>query len=65
MALAPWSQRRLGHRPHAYSGFEGPWIENEWVAQAEAGAFGGCLAADFGPFVPILLPWTDLWEPTL
>ena len=59
-ALAPWAQRGK-HRPHFAAGWAGPWIENAWAALTP----GPCLAHTFGAFIPILLPWTDLWEPEM
>ena len=60
--LRPWTQ---GARPHRHSGFEGPWLENRWISHFEAEyarvrARGGRLRDVFGPWVPVLVPWTDL-----
>ena len=67
-ALAPWWGGR-GRRPHTAGGFGGPGVENVWIRHfwdAAAGRPRGrggadCLAATFGPFIPLLVPWTDVW----
>ena len=46
--------------------FEGPWIENAWIAHFEAAydgrARGTKLADFFGAFVPIFVPFVDHWS---
>ncbi len=59
-ALAPFVEGR-GFAPHEGAGYRGPWIENHWASWARSRT--GCLADSFGPYIPLILPWTDLWEP--
>ena len=47
-------------------GHSGPWIENHWIehfskAYQVRRASGGALKDIFGPYVPLLVPWNDLW----
>ena len=65
-ALKPWLQTAPGFRSHGAAGYSGPWIENVWIShfssRAEAArAAGRPLASVFGPYVPILVPFTDQW----
>jgi len=65
-ALAPWLQSAPGFRPHGAAGYGGPWLENVWIShfQAEAHAARAArkeLSAVFGPYIPILVPFTDQW----
>jgi hypothetical protein len=51
---------------HGAAGYNGPWIENVWIrnfsARAEeARTAGRPLSSVFGPYIPILVPFTDLW----
>ena len=47
---------------HKYSGLSGPWLENAWCEYALARRrAGGRLSDVFGPYVPLLVPWTDIW----
>jgi len=67
-ALRPWSQRRPKHTFHSAAGFNGPWFENDAVDWFTSEAHrvlkdGLPLSVAFGPYIPILLPWTDLWAP--
>ena len=67
-ALLPWSQVRKGHRFHWAADYQGPWLENMfadfvWSRVEDARVHGRRLSTVFGPFIPLLLPWTDLWEP--
>lgn len=60
--LSPWAQTPM----HSAAGYSGPWIENVFISRfqplAEAAvASGEPLSAVFGPYIPIFLPWTDLW----
>jgi len=61
-ALAPWSQH-AAHESHSYANATGPWIENKWIEDFEGAydASTGCLYEFFGPFVPLFVPWTDVW----
>ena len=60
-ALAPWLQST----PHKYAGHSGPWIENVWKFHFEnmllQRSNGTRLHGIFGAYVPLLIPWTDLW----
>ena len=64
LAMAPWAQH-AAHRTHTYSQFSGPWIENEWITMFEKAYDGrrqGQRLSDFfGPYIPLFVPWTDLW----
>ena len=65
-ALAPWLQSTPGFRQHGAAGYGGPWLENVWISHfqtraAAARAAGEPLAAVFGPYVPIFVPFTDQW----
>tara|TARA_B110001452_G_C15199885_1_gene416467 strand:- start:37 stop:1494 length:1458 start_codon:yes stop_codon:yes gene_type:complete len=70
--MEPFSR---GVPPHSYAGYSGPWLENRWSAHFEAEyervrARGGRLRDVFGPWVPIFLPWTDVfvkpgWRPRM
>jgi hypothetical protein len=59
-ALRRWTDKS---KPHCHARFCGPWIENHWIdrfynlTRDEA----SCLSDSFGPFVPLLIPWVDLW----
>ena len=63
-ALAPFSQYP-GFRSHVAAGCGGPWIENAFIGAFEAmwnaRPEGACLMDFFGPFIPLFVPWTDLW----
>ena len=53
-------------RPHAFGAtFSGPWVENVWIQNCSDRwsnrTQGDTLRQYFGPYIPILLPWTDLW----
>ena len=64
--LAPWAQH-AAHHPHGdkKTGFHGPWIENAWITHFEGAydrrARNATLADVFGPFVPLFVPFVDLW----
>ena len=66
MALAPWAQHEK-HVMHEAAGYQGPWIENHWISHFEklyddrAARGEACLSDLFGPFIPIFVPWVDLW----
>uniref|UniRef100_A0A7S4CF04 Exostosin GT47 domain-containing protein n=1 Tax=Eutreptiella gymnastica TaxID=73025 RepID=A0A7S4CF04_9EUGL len=62
------------HVMHGYAGYNGPWIENVWITHFWK-AYTGLtsrkmdnttrprkrLSRVFGPFVPLLIAWTDFW----
>ena len=64
--LAPWVQLAAKDHATCYHAYCGPWIENQWIgahfmSQNRSGKKSTKpLAEDFGPFIPILMPWTDL-----
>jgi hypothetical protein len=57
-ALSLWTDKS---KPHCAARFCGPWIENYWIDQFVNHTTTSCLADTFGPFVPLLIPWVDLW----
>ena len=61
-ALDPWAQKK-GHRPHRSAKYRGPWVENVWITHFERELRrrppGSPLSSVFGPFIPLLVPWTD------
>ena len=57
--LAPWVQKVAGTKT-CYKGYCGPWMENQWIETHSGKKSRKRLAEDFGPFIPILMPWTDL-----
>lgn len=56
-------ERWIGNsRPHCHSRFCGPWIENHWIINFQnLTTETSCLSESFGPFVPLFIPWVDLW----
>jgi hypothetical protein len=48
-------------RPHCAAGYCGPWLENEWISKFTPHISDACLSETFGPYIPLLIPWTDLW----
>ena len=62
--LAPWLE--FPGLKYCYQGYCGPWIENQWIStgsmsQNRSGKKSRKrLAEDFGPFIPIFMPWNDL-----
>ena len=42
---------------HCYAGFCGPWLEDLWLDR-----FGNRSIKDFGVFVPVFVPWLQLWK---
>lgn len=53
-------------QPHTAAGYSGPWIENVWISHFEnkitnTRASGGQLRSVFGAYIPLLIPWVDLW----
>ena len=65
LATKGFAQSAPGFKPHQWSGYGGPWIENAWIDHFEkkwaARTSGQTLSTFFGPFVPIFLPWVDRW----
>lgn len=41
----------------------GPWIENHWINHFNETAFDSSLRLvdTFGPYIPLLIPWVDIW----
>ena len=66
-ALRPWSQEAHGYHRHAPDPhFRGRMIENEWIQVfgrrwAAHRATGGRLRDIFGEFVPLFVPWVDVF----
>jgi hypothetical protein len=60
-ALKPWIEGQVAHC--GPKGFCGPWVENVWISDfsAKAAAETTCLSDTFGPFVPLFIPWVDLY----
>ena len=62
--LAPWLE--FPGLKYCYQGYCGPWIENQWISTGfmsrnrSGKKSRKRLAEDFGPFIPILMPWNDL-----
>ena len=64
--LAPWLE--FPGLEFCYTGYCGPWIEDKWISTGKAFMSQNRsgkksrkrLADDFGPFIPILLPWNEL-----
>lgn len=64
-SLSRWTSGNGSVPIHKAAGYGGPWIENVWVDTFSKAwddrAPGTPLSSLFGPFVPLLVPWTDLW----
>ena len=60
--LAQWSQHSE-HKYHTYAGANGPWIENVWISTFHERYSNStqCLSDIFGPFIPLFIPWADVW----
>jgi hypothetical protein len=60
--LDKWAQH-ANHKPHHAAKYEGPWIENTWIShfQKELQSKNNSLSDVFGPYIPIFIPWTDIW----
>jgi len=60
-AMAPWGPNVT--RPHCGPGHCGPWIENFFIKHFgdiwDKRAEGTRLSEFFGPYIPLLVPWTD------
>ena len=64
--LRPWSQDAPGYRQTLVGQFKGPWIENAWIDTfgrrwAHHRAQGGKLRDHFGDFIPLFVPWMDIF----
>eukprot|EP00930_Biecheleria_cincta_P059449 TRINITY_DN45184_c0_g1_i1.p1 TRINITY_DN45184_c0_g1~~TRINITY_DN45184_c0_g1_i1.p1 ORF type:complete len:563 (-),score=77.26 TRINITY_DN45184_c0_g1_i1:155-1843(-) len=53
------------HKYHCAAGYCGPWVENYWIHYFSAlwnnRGPGTRLHDIFGPYIPILVPWVDVW----
>jgi hypothetical protein len=60
--LDKWAQH-ADHKPHRAAAYKGPWIENIWIShfQKELQSKNNSLSDVFGPYIPIFIPWTDIW----
>ena len=71
--LSPWFDwdisGKLGHHPyHCAEGYCGPWLENHWIQSFFESTWENrtkdskiFLADIFGPFIPIFMPYADLF----
>ena len=61
--LRPWSQDAPGYTRTKVGTFQGPWIENVWIETFSRRweAQGGKLRDLFGDFIPLFVPWTDIF----
>eukprot|EP00964_Phaeocystis_antarctica_P019048 scaffold10504_cov67-Phaeocystis_antarctica.AAC.5 len=64
--LKPWSQDATNYTRTLAGRFKGPWIENAWIDTfsrrwGHHRAQGGKLRDLFGDFVPLFVPWTDIF----
>lgn len=70
-ALENWTRTA---QMHYAAGYGGPWIENYWMRHfkdsvislprqhnASNSSSSVCLSDTFGPFIPLLIPWVDIW----
>lgn len=60
--LQQWAQH-TDHVPFRAARYGGPWIENYWIThfQQELESKNNYLPGVFGPYIPILIPWLDVW----
>jgi hypothetical protein len=56
-ALMQATARFRAVKAHAHAGYAGPWVENVWIA-----TFAQRPLAEFYPYVPLFVPWTDVWK---
>ena len=62
--LKEWMQGP-SHQPHDAANYSGPWIENRWISHFQNQLESTNNLQDvFGPYIPILIPWTDVWVKT-
>jgi len=52
--------------PHRAAGYSGPWMENFWISEFKKKLSvnrreGKRLKDIFGPFIPLFIPWVDIW----
>jgi hypothetical protein len=45
------------HAQHIWLGYAGPWLEDLWISQ-----FANRSIDDFGPFVPVFVPWVNIYR---
>lgn len=59
--MQQWVNHTRGY--HCAAGYCGPWLENEWIDMflPNITAPSGCLSDTFGPYIPLLISWTDVW----
>lgn len=61
LQLSEWGQHEA-HIMHTAANYSGPWIENYWIDTYLSKALAGpCLYDTFGSYIPLFLPWVDLW----
>lgn len=61
LRMAKWGQHDA-HHMHTAANYSGPWIENYWIDVFLPKALASpCLHETFGIYVPLFLPWVDLW----
>jgi len=65
--MRPWIERfppRCWPKDESKGRFCGPWLENHWVKHfehlLELSGKETCLTETFGPFIPLLVPWSDI-----
>ena len=59
--MAEWGQHDA-HHMHKAANYSGPWIENYWIDVFLPKALASpCLRETFGIYVPLFLPWVDIW----
>jgi hypothetical protein len=66
VALKEWINRFAYHcapKSVRKGRYCGPWIENHWIKHFNETAFDSSLhlADTFGPYIPLLIPWVDIW----
>jgi len=57
---------QIYEEPHHAAGYSGPWIENFWISEFKKKLSmnrraGKKLKDIFGPFIPLFIPWVDIW----
>lgn len=66
IAMSQWAQHPA-HKIHCVRGYAGPWIENYWARHFlelyHSLPLDRCLSDIFGPYIPILIPFVDIWFP--
>ena len=51
------TQRFRSVKMHGHAGYDGPWVENVWIS-----TFAQRPLAEFYPYIPLFVPWTDVWK---